>query len=94
MKRVLKFPIEIQDKQTVQVPADAKFISVIEQNNAPALYAIADTDKENVDVVVLLRGTGHPIMGADGYDCEFLGTIETHEKSLVWHIFVEHDKVY
>ena len=89
MRKIFKYELELVDEQYLTVPESAKFVSVIEQNDMPVLYAIVDPTEIHVQTRVLIRGTGHDIDEGDLLSHECLGSVETNEKRLVWHIFVE-----
>jgi len=88
MKTIWKYPLEITDSQTVEAPEGAEFISVIEQNGMPTLYAIVNPHAvRKASYGVQIRGTGHPIESTLLPSYRFLGTVQTDK--FVWHIFVE-----
>lgn len=63
MKKIMKYKLEVIDKQIVDIPLPATILSVTEQGAHIALYAIVDDDKyvptEPVDL--LIKQTGNPI---------------------------------
>ena len=89
MKTIYKYPIEITDKQNVELPEGAHILSVALQHRKLCLWAMIDTDIKN-EVGTTFRevrifGTGHPVE-LDG-NWQFVGTIL--EETFVWHVFIE-----
>lgn len=86
MERIFKYALEITDEQILYLPTGSKILSAIEQWDEVVLYAIVDDEiKETTGHVIKIVGTGHPFP-----ECRehfFLGTVSTHNGSLVWHIF-------
>ncbi len=81
-------------KYDLNDPADAihietdhvdKWLSVDVQRGQPVVWAVVDTDKPKQAHTFHVRGTGHPMTGAEGH---FLGTILLAGGSLVFHVFL------
>ena len=86
MKRVYKYPLDIQDEATVMMPIGARVLSVQVQNGRPCLWAAVDpTETEIEKRLFRIAGTGHPIHDdvVDG----FIGTIQLYDGKLVFHVF-------
>lgn len=85
MSAIWKFPLELVDTQTVRMPFGAKILSVQAQYNVPTLWALVEESNMPEAVEVYIVGTGNPChVSAD----RFVGTVQTHHGSLVWHVFV------
>ena len=88
MRTVWKYPLEITDRQVLTIPRGAQFLSVVEQDGTPMLYALIDSDSPKKPYEVFLRGTDNPIDEAYLRFCDFLGTVKMPD-GFVWHIFIE-----
>ena len=91
---IWKFPLEVVDHQTVQVPSGSLVLSVAEQDNGIVLYTMVDTEIAGKELLtVYIYGTGHPIdtEDADRWSPRnrFLGTVKLHDGALMFHVFVE-----
>lgn len=86
MKRVYKYPLDIQDEVVVMMPKDARVLSVQVQNGRPCLWAAVDQNElTSEERWFRIAGTGHPIQDdvVDG----FIGTIQMYDGRLVFHVF-------
>lgn len=84
MITVHKYPLQLVDLQTVEMPHDATVLAVQVQYEAPALWARVDTDQPPERRLIRLVGTGNPIPSNTG---AYLGTIQLHSGRLVLHAF-------
>lgn len=86
MKKIYKYPIEIQDEQVVLLPTGAKILTVQTQGGKAFLWAMVNPTMPN-DMAVTIRifGTGHTIQDADRL--EYIGTIQMCGGVLVFHVF-------
>ena len=88
LKKIYKYTLQIEDKQTLKLPEGSKILSVAEQNNSIVLYALVNTDTENVErVSVIIHGTGHPANDVEDY--AFLGTVKLYGGDLMFHVFIK-----
>lgn len=87
MKRsVYKYPIEIDDTQTLILPRGAEILSVINQFEEVCIYALVDTETDETEKYSLqCYGTGHTIRHDSSY--KFLGTVSMHSGHFVLHVF-------
>ena len=85
MNTVWKYEIQADDYATLNLPKDAKILSVQEQNGQPCLWVLVD-DQESVheERKFRLAGTGHPIKEKNFV---FLGTFQLYGGSFVGHLF-------
>lgn len=86
MKKIYKYPIEIQDEQVVLLPTGAKILTVQTKSGKAFLWAMVNPTMPN-DMAVTIRifGTGHTIQDADRL--EYIGTIQMCGGALVFHVF-------
>lgn len=85
MKTIWKFPLEVTNEQTVQIPDGAQLLSVQAQGETPCLWALVDPSAETKPCVIQTYGTGHPIREAGVY----LNTYQMHGGTLIFHVFVK-----
>ncbi len=83
-KSIWKFNFKINDDVQIEMPKGAEVLSVQNQNEQPALWAICDTEAEKETRKFSISGTGHPI-NTDGK--KFIGTFQMSGGALVWHLF-------
>ena len=83
---IWKFPVEITDEFELEMPSDAKILSVQMQNGSPQLWALVDPKSERVLRTFYIVETGNPICFAPSQS-EFVGTFQTHGGQLVRHLF-------
>lgn len=86
MKRVYKYPLDIQDEVTVMMTKGARVLSVQVQNGRPCLWAAVDPNEMTLEERFFrIAGTGHTIQDdvVDG----FIGTIQMYDGRLVFHVF-------
>ena len=88
MKKIYKYPLEIQDEQNVLLPTGAKILTVQSILDKPYLYALVNpTAPNNMAVTIRTFGTGHPISDSDYL--EYIGTFQIYNGTLVFHVFVK-----
>lgn len=86
MKTIYKYPLQIQNAQTVLLPRHFTILDVQNQNEILYLWAIVDPEeKEYGKVTIYIRGTGYLLTGDEG---KFLGTVQVLNGGLVWHLFL------
>lgn len=62
MLMIFKYPIPIEDHFTLELPKDAKILTVQVQREMPQLWAVVDPEAEKETRHFRLSGTGHPIV--------------------------------
>lgn len=84
MRTIYKYKLELKETQRVSMPAYSQIIKAGVQDNEIYIWAIIDTDKELLDKLIRIVGTGNSTdaMTQANYhiDTVFMG-------SFVWHIF-------
>jgi len=85
VKTIWKYPLRMEDEQTVKMPIGAEIISVLLQRDILVLYAMVDSDAPLVSGKVYIRGTGHPL---NMVDVRHVGSVAMLDRDLVWHVFV------
>ena len=84
--KIYKYQFGIKSLQHIEIPLGAKILSVQAQRGALCLWALVDPDPGAVTRAHPIRvyGTGHP---CDEDPRNFIGTVQTNEGALVWHVF-------
>jgi len=82
---IWKFPLDVEDRQIVQLPVGAEILSVQTQHEIPCLWAACDTDAEWEGVTIIIHGTGHPMFDVP---MQFIDTFQMKGGALVFHAFV------
>ena len=82
--RIWKYPLEITDRQVINLPAGAWELSVLTAGERLFLYALVDPDQPTEDMTIRIVGTGNPVEQDPGF---FIGTVSMPPH--VWHVFVE-----
>lgn len=85
MNTVWKYPLNLVDSQTIEIPFEYKILTVQVQNGVPCLWALVDSDMYTIAIRVAIFGTGHPA-NTDGM--EYIGTFQT-DYGFVGHVFGE-----
>lgn len=84
MKTIYKYKLEVTDEQKVIMPEGSKILSVGNQGSNICIWAVIDTTMANVNRLIRMHGTGHPLdmLVERG---KFIGTVVIDV--LVWHVF-------
>lgn len=95
---IWKFPLEIVDEQTIEMPAGSKILCVDTQGRdqiaegggmagaAAFMWAVVDPKAKKNPLKVFIHGTGNPF--EDLHRKEYIGTFQQHGGALVWHVFI------
>lgn len=84
---VYKFPIHTTDEQTIDMPQGAKVLCAKLQGDTLCLWALVSPRAPRERRTFLVRGTGHPIDVAEGYDVQYVDTFMMYDGGLVFHVF-------
>lgn len=88
MKTIGKFPLRVDDYQTVALPVGSQILTAQVQGDAVCLWAIVDTSTVSKFVCpVWIHGTGQPV-GDAATKGRYLATVQLYAGSLVFHVFV------
>lgn len=80
--KIYKYPLQINDTQTVMIPKGAKLLTVQMQHGSPQLWASVDPNTGLATRRIACAGTGHHT--PDGL---YLGTIQMQNGALIFHFF-------
>lgn len=84
---IWKFPLEVVDEQSVEMPAGASPLTVQVQKGEPCLWARVNPANERMQRRVFIHGTGHPLH-ADAM--AYLATFQLLGGTFVGHVFLEY----
>lgn len=86
---IWKFPFEIEDEQTIELPDFLIPLSVQVQDSKPALWAIVNPESPKKKLKIHIYGTGHEVgeLGSESH----IGTIQ--KDGFVWHVFLENKTI-
>lgn len=88
-KTIWKFPLLLQDSQSVSMPEEAEILTVQSQDGSLVLWAMVNPELPKVDRVFEVHGTGNPVYydvhGLFGVLREYIGTVQ--QPPFVWHVF-------
>lgn len=86
MSAIWKYPLELQDRQIVQMPDGAELLHVADQDGVLCVWARVDEQRPPTDRIIYVRGTGHPVeRKADGEIHRYVGSAQ--QGYFVWHVF-------
>ncbi len=86
---IFKYPLELEDQQTVTMPMGSRVLCVQVQRGRPCLWAMVDSEVvETEQHHIRIYGTGHPI---DRHPSRYYGTFQLKD-TLVFHVFEESKK--
>jgi hypothetical protein len=87
-KAIWKFTLEFISNQTIELPAQAKILSVQRQKGDLQLWAIVDTNYRHYleERHIAIYCTGHVLPDDCGI---YLSTFQVSEGDLVFHVFEE-----
>lgn len=83
MITIWKYRLDVIDEQTIEVPFEAKALSVQMQNAELCIWCLVKTDNKLVPMHIRIFGTGHPVV--DVPDKSYVGTFQ--EGWFVGHVF-------
>jgi len=87
MLTIFKYPIPIKDHFILELPKNAKILTVQTQRGTPKLWAMVDSETEKEARHFRLSGTGHPL-GKDYLRIiNYIGTFQMENGGLVFHLF-------
>lgn len=93
MPRIFKFPLELSKSEsfqdcalvTVQMPSEAKILTVKTQDNTPCLWAEVEPLEDSYPREFLLIGTGYDV--PEDVETKYLDTVAIHNERVVLHIY-------
>ena len=90
---IYKYPLKVEDSQTIVLPKDAKILSLQVQREVPCIWVLADfMELQKVAYRFNTYGTGYQVPGVDPASQTFVGSYQLQNGALVFHVFVEDKK--
>lgn len=86
MKTIFKYPLRVDDYQTVIMPRGAQILTVQAQREIPCVWALVETNNEPEERHFRIAGTGHRMNAKDKF-LRYLGTFQIMRDDLVFHVF-------
>lgn len=80
---IWKFPFQVSDIVTLEMPEGARVIAVQSQGDVATMWAIVDPDVPKVQRVFYVVGTGRPLPTTGEF--QYIATFQL--PPFVWHIF-------
>ena len=87
MKTVWKYPLEVEDEQIIEMPANAHILTVQTQQGRPCLWALVDPTRPFEPRRILIAGTGHERKDLDDVGVGYIGTFQVMGGGLIFHVF-------
>ena len=82
---IWKYRLDVADEQIITMPRFAKILTAELQQGEPSIWVHVDPDERLVPHSILMVGTGHQREDLVGVD--YVGTVQMHGGSLVFHVF-------
>ena len=86
MKKIYKYPLALEDKQTIQMPKGSSILCVQTQHGKPCLWAMVDHRVPSIDVKIEIYGTGETVSQPDWL--RYIGTFQINGGYEVYHVFL------
>ena len=86
MQKIWKYPISMEDAQTIQLPEDAKILCIKTQHGKPCMWVLLDPDAQKVVRHFTLYKTNQIIPERRG---EYIDTFQMHKDNSVFHVFMD-----
>lgn len=86
-KTVWKFPFDVTDDISIEMPAGAEVLHVEAQAGQPCIWALVDPAAKKVERRFRLAGTGHPIAIRPRSQFDHVGSFFMAAGALVFHLF-------
>lgn len=89
MKTIYKYPLDLQVLwyQKIQLPKNARILSVQYQGDVICIWALVDPDAPPVIREVFTCGTGHLLVDEIEQKI-YLATLQMPGSTFVWHVFI------
>lgn len=86
-QRIYKYSLRVTDIQEIELPIDAKILSIQTQREEPCLWALVETENKNQVRVIEIIGTGNPIEEVTDSTREFIATFQMRGGEVIFHAF-------
>jgi len=85
-RTIQEFPLSLVERQIIEMPIGAHFLSLQSQGGALTLWALVAIQLPLRSVEVTIIGTGYPAPEGVGVT-SYVGT--TQQGAMVWHVFAK-----
>ncbi len=83
--KIYKWPLQVVYTQILEMPANAKILTVQMQHDTPCLWALFDETTSGLENRhIAIYGTGNPMPNEPG---TYIATFQIAKGSLVFHVF-------
>ena len=89
IKTIFKYPLEVIDEQTIEMPSGAQILTVQMQRGLLYLWALVPVAAPMMQRRIITHGTEHPVPPTTG---EYIGTYQLDGGSLIFHVFEAEDE--
>ncbi len=88
MKTIIyKYPLAVQGIQTLEMPKDAKILTIQTQRDTPCLWAEITKPYEVALKSFIIVGTGHEVNKKPNTQHNYIGTFQLNNGDLVFHCY-------
>ncbi|MDQ0376545.1 DUF7352 domain-containing protein [Amycolatopsis thermophila] len=84
MRSIWKFPLDITDRQPVNMPAGSDILDAQFQHGVLCVWAAVERENPVEPRTLVIVGTGNPM--PDG-KLQHIATVQHPDLGLVWHVF-------
>lgn len=85
-RAIWKFPLDVADEQTLNMPAGAKILTVQIQFGVPTIWAEVEPSEPKIQQRrIAVFGTGHTIPALK--PLTYIGSVQQDGGNLIWHIY-------
>ena len=84
MKAIWKFPLSVEDRQEIEMPAGAEILTAQLQGNTLYLWAVVDDQAPKEKRTIEVFGTGQ-LMSSETR--KYISTFQLYRLALVFHVF-------
>ena len=86
METIWKYKLETIAYQEIEMPVEAKILTVQIQNETPYIWVLCDPNIRKQPRLIRIIGTGHEREYIEG---TYIGTYQLNDGALVFHVFAE-----
>ena len=88
METIYKYPLELKDKQTIEMPIGSQILCVQTQFDKPCIWAMVNPNLPPVGVKIEIYGTGGSITNPYPSYLKYIGTFQIYRGHEVYHVFL------
>ena len=84
MKTIYKYPLIIDDYQTLEMPQGAEILTIQIQKRIPCIWALVNPKQPKQKRHIRIAGTGHSV---NDKVIEYIGTYQLYGGDIIFHVF-------